>query len=72
MLQTYGAWGVAVLEGCAIIAMARHIVALHKEQRDEAKHITTALVETRDAMKEQRRALEIFVEAARRVETSHR
>jgi hypothetical protein len=68
LLQTYGGWAVSVLEGVAIVAMAKHIVALNREQREEAKELTKALVETSDAMKEQRRALERFFDHPRHPE----
>lgn len=61
-LQTYGGWGVAAVCIVAIILMARYIVKLHaddkeeskatiKAQREETRATVTALVETRDAMR---------------------
>jgi hypothetical protein len=57
-LNDYGPWAVVALETMGIVWLAKYIVRLHEEGREEGKIVTAALVETRDAMRAFKEAFE--------------
>lgn len=76
MLQTYGGWGVASICLGVIWRMASYIAKLHEQQRkscaacalaakEETRTTVAALVETRDALRAFKEAMEAL---ARRLE----
>lgn len=73
ILQTYGPWGIVVLQFVVIRVMAKHIEQLHAQsrqdaitavssQKEETKTIVTALVETRDALRAFKDAMEALAQ----------
>lgn len=62
ILAQYGPWAVVAFQFAAIWVMARYIVRMHAEARAEGKEITAALVQTREAMIEQRAQLEKLID----------
>lgn len=57
-LNDYGAWSVVAIETLAIVWLAKYIVRLHEELREEGKTQTAALVETKSAMMAFKEAIE--------------
>jgi hypothetical protein len=58
-----GGWGVAAVFGVVIWRLWLYTVHLQKELRDEGKTLTAALIETRDAMREQRGQMEKLIDS---------
>ncbi len=69
LLQTYGGWGISALCIMSIWRMGKYITQLHSDQQKEAKAtaeaqreetraIVTALVETRDALRSFKEAMQ--------------
>jgi len=76
ILQNYGAWGIVTLQFVVIGRLAAYIKRLHEQQREsdravliaqreETKATITALVETRDALRAFKEAMEVLARQLR-------